>query len=100
MLKWILITFAYDFLDNLPEEVLQHTPSKLDGTTNSVTSNSSDALRILLVSHFTDIDEQTLYFWVKSATGVWPTSIQMSINGTNAIVKIPADCDIGKHLLM
>ena len=57
-----------------------------------------DTPRTLLVSQITGIDEQTLYFWLKSVFNVWAISIQMSVSGDSAIVKIPADCELGKRL--
>ena len=58
-----------------------------------------DTPKTLLVSQTTDIDEQTLYFWLKSIFDVWAISIQMSVSGDSAIVKIPAGCDIGNYII-
>lgn len=43
----------------------------------------------IVISNLLDVDEQTLAFWVKTAVGIWPTSIQLSEDGERAIVKIP-----------
>ena len=52
-------------------------------------SNITTQHETLLVYNLLDVDEETLYYWVKSVTGVWPTSIHLSESEEKAIVKIP-----------
>ena len=42
-----------------------------------------------MVCKLPEVDEETLYYWVKSVTGVWPISIHMSENDDKAVVKVP-----------
>ena len=82
--------------DNSPPSSQSAGSSSTDriGRTHSIFSSQS--LKTLLVSNLLDVDEQTIYFWIKSLLNVWPHSIQISVDEENAIVKIPADCHIGK----
>ena len=50
-----------------------------------------------LVSNLLDVDEDTLSYWVKSITGLWPVSIHMSDNQEKAIVKL-SHGKIGKKM--
>ena len=86
---------SYISVDNVPEKDVissSTTPRREPAVTRD------DTPKTLLVSQTTDIDEQTLYFWLKSIFDVWAISIQMSVSGDSAIVKIPAGCDIGKYM--
>ena len=55
------------------------------------------APKTLLVANLLDVDEQTIYFWIKSIVDVWPKSIQLSADEEHAIVKLPADSEIGMY---
>ena len=56
---------------------------------NAALSNITTEHETLLVYNLLDVDEETLYYWVKSVTGVWPASIHLSESEEKAIVKIP-----------
>ncbi|KAF6036950.1 hypothetical protein EB796_004734 [Bugula neritina] len=60
-------------------------------------SSSSDSegmlYKTLLLDRLLDVDHETLCFWVKSLTGCWPRSIQLSADGEKAVVRVPT---IGK----
>ena len=45
-----------------------------------------------------DFDEETLYFWIKTVLGVWPSSIQKSSDEEKAIIKLSGD--VGKHTFL
>ena len=49
------------------------------------------------MANLLDVDEQTIYFWIKSIVDVWPKSIQLSADEEHAIVKLPADSEIGMY---
>ncbi|XP_067934852.1 protein mono-ADP-ribosyltransferase PARP14-like isoform X2 [Watersipora subatra] len=53
----------------------------------------------LFVSNLVDVDHQTIYFWVKSLLGVWPLSVQLSIDEEKAMVRIPGRCSIERSML-
>ena len=52
-------------------------------------------MRTLLVNNLLDFNEQTLYYWIWTALGVPPLSIQISADEGQAIVQIPDRCDKG-----
>ncbi|XP_067933227.1 uncharacterized protein [Watersipora subatra] len=50
--------------------------------------------RTLVIRNLLDVDEEIIYFWVKSLLNVWPKSIQLSSDGESAIVKFSGCVDI------
>ena len=77
--------------EQVPEPSTQSSSGKRDGKLqrNAALSNITTQHETLLVYNLLDVDEETLYYWVKSVTGVWPASIHLSESEEKAIVKIP-----------
>ena len=51
--------------------------------------NSTEGEDTLQIYKLLDVDEDTLFFWVKAMTGVWPLSVHLSEDEERAVVKIP-----------
>lgn len=55
-------------------------------------ARGTEAMMTLLVHNVLGADEETLYYWFKSISSLWPASIHLSESGDGAVVKIPLDC--------
>ena len=62
---------------------------ELGETMRSTITPHSKRTEQLLVYNLLDVDEETLYFWVKAITGLWPVSIHLSETAEKAVVKVP-----------
>jgi len=54
------------------------------------------AQQTFLVDHLLDVDHETLYLWVKSLTGCWPESIQLSADEERAVVRVSTIVKLGR----
>ena len=82
-------------LEPLPRQTIKRMPQATPRRQQSVPVQRSQTQK-LLVSNIMDFDEETLYFWIKTVLGVWPSSIQKSGDEEKAIIKLSGD--VGKHI--
>lgn len=63
-------------------------PAKYLATPNT-REETPTGTETLLVYKLLDVDEKTLFYWVKAVTGIWPLSIHLSVDEEQAVIKIP-----------